>query len=176
MRKLIISLSVLIFLLILVLDISGVFKNSDQKFFSRKEISKYAQDMVFCSSIESITAFAIRTDEQNFRNICSEKLGFNDDFGRDIRLCPSLPLYRGGANEESNANYYWWFLFLKGDLIIASRTEKNYEITVAFNTEQNIAFFYFEHLRLWGTVFSNSHVSAPRGSRDLKAAGYWRRM
>jgi hypothetical protein len=175
MKKILIFVIVIIFFGVLLVDILGLFERYPSRFFSRKEISKYAQDMVFCSSIESMKAFAIKTDEQSFKNICAEKLGINN-FTNVKFFDSSMPMYRGGGEKNSNANFYWWFFRLSDDFIVASQAEKNFEITVAFDRNENIAFFYYDYLTLWGTRFSNSHISEPRRSGKVKAMGYWRRM
>ncbi|MDA3799506.1 MAG: hypothetical protein PF692_10545 [Kiritimatiellae bacterium] len=175
-KRYLISVVIVMFFAVLLSDILGLFEQYPSKLFSRKEISKYAQDMVFCSSIESMKAFAIRTDEQKFKNICAEKLDIKSGFTNVEFFVSSMPFYQGGAEKDSNANFYWWFYRLSGDFIIASQSKKDYEITVAFDRKSNVAFFYYDHLTLWGTRFSGSHISRPRRSGKIKAMGYWKRM
>lgn len=173
MKKYLTLAFVVTFFTVLVSDILGLFEKYPSKFFTRKEISNYAKEMVFCSSIESMKGVAIRTDEKNFRNLCAEKLDIKSGFTNFEFFDASMPFYRGGVETKSNANFYWWFYCLEGDYIVASRTEKHFEITVAFDRKTNIAFFYYDYLWLWGTKFSNSHISEPRRGAKIKAMGYW---
>jgi hypothetical protein len=147
---------------LLSIDISGILIDYPKRFFTNFNVEEY--DVVFYASYGCIIGIAVKLDEDDFREICRETLNMEEPFEADSLRFTLLPVAVGKISDNGNYKGYAWgrFYHLSGDSIIARKETKKYEITAKYNRQQKIAYFYYDHLILWGSKYSPSHFSAPR--------------
>ena len=171
MKKRIIAILIVVFIIVLSLDVSGVFQTYPIRFFHKREINKYGDNLVYHASLGGTILFAIRVDEDALRSICTKELGVTQSFRDSYVNSTDIPIY---SNESSlYKKYSWQPLKLSGESIVVCKNEKNYAITVKYNRELGIAFFYYDYKKLWGHKEGVSPLSSPRKNINREKPVGW---